>query len=111
MNKIHWEVWNFRKSIKSIEKFYDKQLKMPKSRTIVKINIAACNIKKAWKLINELRGKSKEKIKASSISIIDGKLVTDRRKIADGFNTLFSSITKKKGCKNGLLNTLSCKFK
>ena len=57
------------KTIKSIEKFYDKQLKMPKSRTIVKINIAACNIKKAWKLINELRGKSKEKKSKHRLSV------------------------------------------
>ena len=36
MKIIHWEVWNFTKGIKSIEKFYDKQLEMPKSCTIVK---------------------------------------------------------------------------
>ena len=50
-----------------------------------RFNIAAGNIKKTWKLINELRGKSKANIKESFI--IDGNMVTDRREIADGFNT------------------------
>ena len=36
MKIIHWEVWNFMKGIKSIEKFYDKKLKVLKSCTIVK---------------------------------------------------------------------------
>ena len=55
------------------------------------------NIKKTWELINELRGKSKSDIKASFI--IDGKVVTERREIANGFNIFFSSIAKKLNCK------------
>ena len=58
-----------------------------------RFNIAAGNIKKTWKLINELHGKSKANIKASFI--IDGNMVTDRREIADDFNTFFSSIAEK----------------
>ena len=50
-----------------------------------KFNLSSGNIKKTWELINELRGKSKSKLKASFI--VDGNLVTDRRKIADGFNS------------------------
>ena len=50
-----------------------------------RFNIAAGNIKKTWKLIKELRGKSNANIKASFI--INGNIFTDRREIADGFNT------------------------
>ena len=55
-------------------------------------NLSSGNIKKTWELINELREKSKSKLKASFI--VDGNLVTDRRRIADGFNTFFSSIAR-----------------
>ena len=58
-----------------------------------KFDLAAGNIKKTWQLINELRGKRKTDIKASFI--IDSKIVTDRREIANGFNIFFSSIAKK----------------
>ena len=51
------------------------------------------NMKKTWALINELRGKSIKKIKASFI--IDGNLVKDRREISNGFNLFFSSVAKK----------------
>ena len=88
-----------RQSIKNAKKLYYSK----------RFNIAAGNIKKTWKLTNELRGKSKANIKASFI--IDGNMVTDRREIADGFNTFFSSIAEKNERKSGLLNTLSCKFK
>ena len=49
--------------------------------------------KKTWKLINELRGKSKSKLK--SHFIINGSLVKTRRIIADEFNNYFSSIALK----------------
>ena len=55
------------------------------------------NSKKTWELINELRGKSKSNIKASFM--IDGKLVADKREIANEFNTFFSSIAKKVNAK------------
>ena len=58
-----------------------------------KFELAAGNIKKTWEIINELRGKAKTDIKDSFI--IDGRLVTERREIADGFNLFFSSIAKK----------------
>ena len=76
-----------RQSIKNAKKLYYSK----------RFNIAAGNIKKTWKLINELRGKSKANIKASFI--IDGNMVTDRREIADGFNTFFSSIAEKMNAK------------
>ena len=58
-----------------------------------KFELAKGNIKKTWELINELRGKCKNDIKASFI--IDGRVVTERREIADGFNNFFSSIARK----------------
>ena len=51
------------------------------------------NTKKTWELINELRGKSKPNIKASFV--INGKVVQDRREIAQEFNIFFSSIAHK----------------
>ena len=64
---------------------------------MMKFDLAKGSIKKTWELINELRGKTKSDIKASFI--IDGRLVTERREIANGFNTFFSSIARKLNCK------------
>ena len=47
-------------------------------------------MKKTWALINELRGKTKTNIKSNFK--IDGKLIDDKREIANGFNSFFSSI-------------------
>ena len=58
-----------------------------------KFDLAKGNIKKTWDLINELRGKSKKDIKSSFI--IDGRIVTERREIANGFNVFFSSVARK----------------
>ena len=49
--------------------------------------------KATWKLINNLRGKTKSKILPSFI--IDGELVTNKRKIATAFNNYFVSIAQK----------------
>ena len=51
------------------------------------------NTKKTWELINELRGKCKPNIKASFA--INGKIVEDRREIAQEFNMFFSSVAHK----------------
>ena len=51
------------------------------------------NSKETWKVINEIRGKQKVKIKPSFI--IDGTLVEERRIIANGFNNYFTSIASK----------------
>ena len=51
------------------------------------------NTKKTWELINELRGKCKANIKASFV--INGKIVEDRREIAQEFNIFFSSVAHK----------------
>ena len=49
--------------------------------------------RQTWKIINEIRGKTKNKIKPSFI--IDGTIVTERRVIANGFNNYFVSIATK----------------
>ena len=57
-----------------------------------KSQVAAGNIKKTWEFITELCGK------ILSPFIVDGHLVANRRKIADGFNVnfhLFSGMTTK----------------
>ncbi len=70
------------KTIKAAKKkYYSKKFESAKG-----------NIKKTWDLINELRGKCKKSIGASFI--IDGKIVTERREIANGFNIFFSSIAR-----------------
>ena len=51
------------------------------------------NSKKTWKLINELRGKSKYKLKPHFI--INGSLVKTRRTIASEFNKYFCTIALK----------------
>ena len=59
------------------------------------------NSKETWKIINEIRGKHKNKIKPSFI--IDGTLVEERRAIANGFNKYFTSIASKLNeCNDGL---------
>ena len=90
MKTIHWEIYErykeyrkvLRQAVKNVKKFYYSKI----------FNIAVGNTKKTWEVINELRGKSKANIKASFI--IDGKMVTDRREIADGFNTFFINSRK-----------------
>ena len=55
------------------------------------------DLKKTWKIINELRGKTKHNIKASFV--IDGKVVEDRRTISNEFNNFFASVAKKLNAK------------
>ena len=51
------------------------------------------NKKKTWKIINEIRCKGKQDIKASFI--IDNEHIVCRRAIADKFNKYFASIASK----------------
>ena len=51
------------------------------------------NKKKTWKIINEIRGKGKQDIKASFI--IDNEHIVCRRAIADKFNKYVASIASK----------------
>ena len=59
----------------------------------VKIDKFKGNKKKTWKIINEIRGKGKQDIKASFI--IDNEHIVCRRAIADKFNKYFASIASK----------------
>ena len=66
-----------RKLIKTAKKtYYHKKFK----------NVQG-DVKKTWKLINDLRGKAKTNIKASFI--INGEMVQDRREIVKEFNIYF----------------------
>ena len=48
------------------------------------------NSKETWKIINEIRGKHKARIKPSFI--INEVIVEERRAIANGFNSYFTTI-------------------
>ena len=81
----------FRKKLKNVIKLAKKQFYLKKFSSV------QGNLKKTWALINELRGKSKTKMKASFV--IDGKLVKDKRQISNGFNDFFSSVARKLNAK------------
>ena len=83
---FHLDYKNFRRSLKGV-------INMAKRRHYGK-KFDSChgNIKKTWKLINELRGKTKQAIKPSFM--INGQLVQNRRIIANQFNKYFTSIAK-----------------
>ena len=49
-------------------------------------------MKKTWALINEIRGKVKQNIKASFV--INDQIVQDRRTISNAFNNFFASVAK-----------------
>ena len=72
-----------------------------KNHYVKKFDEAQGNSKKTWQIINEIRGKTKSNIKPSFK--IDGKLVEDRRAIANGFNSFFTSIAVKLNeCEEGI---------
>ena len=58
-----------------------------------KFNNVQGDLKKTWALINELRGKVKQNIKASFV--INGQIIEDRWKISNEFNNFFASVAKK----------------
>ena len=64
-----------------------------KAHRLKRFKKAEGNSKETWKIISEIRGKHKVKIKPSFI--IDGNVIEERRVIANGFNKLNE-------CDNGL---------
>ena len=85
----------YRKSLKCI---INNAKKMHKLKKFEKVQ---GNSRETWKIINEIRGKSKNKIKPSFM--INGHLVEERRAIAEGFNKYFTSIASKlNSCDTGL---------
>jgi hypothetical protein len=97
---------------KSYRRYLKKTIKLAKknhySKKFENVN---GDLKKTWGLINELRGKVKQNIKASFI--IDRKLVEDRREIANGFNKFFASVAKNLNAKicSSTLNHSDTDFK
>ena len=75
---------NFRKNLKKIIKIAKQSYYSSKFLAV------KGDMKNTWKLINEIRGKVNKQIKASSI--INGKLIQNRRLIANEFNSYFTSI-------------------
>ena len=94
---------------KRYRKYLKKVIKLAKKTFYSKkFNGVQGDLKKTWNLINELRGKSKQNIKASFV--INGELVEDRRKISNEFNNFFASVAKKlnvKTCSSTLINNSS----
>ena len=79
---------------KGYRKYLKKVIKLAKKNFYCKkFNSVQGDLKKTWGLINELRGKVRQSIKASFV--IDGELVEDRRKISNEFNNFFASVAKK----------------
>ena len=81
---LYANLWSYRKNLKYLirnakDMYYKNKL--------AEVN---GDPKATWKLINNLRGKTKSKILPSFI--IDGELVTNKRKIATAFNNYFVSI-------------------
>lgn len=126
VNKKHFLYQKWKKSTSSKNKFgnqqfyaaykeFRKKLKglislAKKTHYAKRFNDAEGNSKKTWKIINEIRGKTNSKIKASFL--IDGKLVEDRRAIANGFNNFFTSVAVKlnNACEEGIPITPIPKF-
>ena len=72
-----------------------------KMHKLKKFDKAQGNSRETWKIINEIRGKQKSKIKPSFI--IDDLIVEERRAIANGFNKYFTSIASKLNeCDDGI---------
>ena len=58
-----------------------------------KITNATGNYKETWEIVNQIRGKAKRSVKPQFV--IDNKLVTTRRIIANEFNKYFVSLASK----------------
>ena len=97
----------WKKSCRDDNKLGDEELYMRHKnfrfelRKIIKLAKKTFYFKKTWKLINDLRGKSKNNIKA--YFIINGEMVQDRRVITKEFNVFFPSIGRNLNTKYTLL--------
>ena len=84
---LYTDYKNYRRKLKSLIKLAKGTLHHRK------FDKAKGDMKKTWQLINDLRGKHKEKPKPSFI--INSELIKNRRIIATEFNTYFTSIASK----------------
>ena len=103
---LYHKLWNKTKTKSNRDGDHEQYLKFKNYRSRLKhiINCAKKNyysrkfeslkgnMKKTWGLINELRGKTKCKLKARFK--IDGEIVTDKRTISESFNIFYSSIAR-----------------
>ena len=87
---------------KEYRKILKKVIKCAKKDEFFKkFDKADGNSKETWKIINEIRGKRKTRIKPSFI--INDVIVEERRAISNGFNSYFTTITSKlNDCDEGL---------
>ena len=120
----HYKLWKKNKHMKCDQEIIDIHYERYKCyrrylQKIIKVAKKSCystrfenvqgDLKKTWTLINELRGKVKQNIKASFI--INGEVVEDRRLISYEFNKFFASTAKQlnaKICSSTLDHTKSC---
>ena len=86
-NAFYLRFKQYRKYLKNIIKLAKKNFYSKKFQGV------HGDLKKTWGLINELRGKVKQNIKASFV--INGEIIEDRRKISNEFNNFFASVAKK----------------
>ena len=84
---LHEKFKNYHNTLKKLIK------EAKKSHTHKKFSECKEDRKKTWKIINELRGNSKKKLKPSFT--INNKKITNRRVIANKFNSYFVSIAAK----------------
>ena len=85
-HEMYLKYKNYRRTLRDAIKLAKK------SHYCRKFNAVSGDMKKTWKIINELRGKRKTSTKPSFI--INGQLIQDRRKIANEFNIFFTSIAE-----------------
>ena len=77
-----------------IDKEYDKLIIVKKKQfNHGRLDKYKKNLKRKWGVINDLLGRKKKENSFSSI-YVDGVLVDDKQKIANGFNSFFSEIPK-----------------
>ena len=84
---LYQEYKDYRKNLKAIIKCAKRD------DTFKKFKRAEGNSKETWKIINEIRGKRKTKIKPSFL--LNDVIIEDRRIIANSFNCYFTSIASK----------------
>ena len=83
---LYEDYWKCRNNLSSVIKNCKQQYYS------VKFENATGNLKKTWALINELRGKQSNIL--PTYFKIDGSLITDDKKIANSFNSYFSSLAE-----------------
>ena len=104
--------WQLHQIFSTYRKVLNTTIKVAKdSDSCNRIHECQNDRKKTWMVINELRGKQKDKLRPPFI--IDNKKITDRRTIANGFNKYFNSIATKLNesiTEHSISNSKFCSF-